>query len=170
MAEPSTFETIRGWLHAHPGLFGMEESDGNLVLFELAHQKLITLEPGHLERVEERPNAQFPSQSYLILLFENGKQLVLCDQGFAFPPDTTNTGPLEIPTAVFCLRDFHHMVSQLLQLEPERRKEMVDIVMILIALLDGARGVGLEVGKEEREVEGYLKRIEAGLPLVGLIA
>jgi hypothetical protein len=159
----ASFKTIKTWIQINPGPFGAEETKDTLTLVDMAWQKMRIIERHDIFEVHERHNKQSPQQSYLLVVFQTGEQLVLAAQGFAFAPDTTHTGPLALPLDVVCMQDYHHMVGQLLQLESERRREAIDIIMLLVALLDGAKKVGLEVGREEREVERYLERVEKGL-------
>jgi hypothetical protein len=113
--------------------------------------------------VIERKNSLKPNENYLVLMMESGQQLVMAPQGFAFPPDFTNTGPLPLPSQVYCTRDYQDLFEKLKWVsgEAERRREALDLVMTLIALLDGARGAGLEVDQETRAVEAILKQLEA---------
>jgi len=46
--------------------------------------------------------------------------------------------------------------------EADRGREAMQIVMLLIAILDGARTVGLEVGAETQAVEEILTVLEKG--------
>jgi hypothetical protein len=88
--------------------------------------------------------------------------VALADVGFAFAPSTASTGPLPDLPATFCFRDFRHLASgaEALLGEDGREREAIAAVMLGIALLDGARAVGFEVGREERELESLLRRLE----------
>jgi hypothetical protein len=57
--------------------------------------------------------------------------------------------------------DYEAMVAQVRSADEGHRAEALQLVMALIALLDGARAVGLDVGREEREVNALLERLDA---------
>jgi hypothetical protein len=60
------------------------------------------------------------------------------------------------------MRDFYNLFQKLKHMaaEEDRRREALDLVMILIAVLDGGRGVGLDLDPETREVEAILDQLE----------
>ena len=106
------------------------------------------------------------NDAYLVLLFENGSQLALVDPGgVAFAPSTENSGPVPGLPPVVCLKDFltlkgrvdHHLYDH--PDEPPPR-ECLDMMMICIATLDGARAVGFDVGDLEGQLEKSLNEIE----------
>ena len=85
--------------------------------------------------------------------------------GIAFAPSTENTGPLRDLPPVVALKDFFTLkarVDHYLYDHPDEPlpKEVLDLVMICIATLDGARSVGFEVGDLEGALEKSLKEIE----------
>jgi hypothetical protein len=101
-------------------------------------------------------------EPYLVLVFHDGRQVALADVGFAFAPSIASTGPLPDLPQTFCFRDFRHLsqgIEGLLE-EEGRESEALQAVLLAIALLDGARAVGFEVGREERALEGLLRRLE----------
>jgi hypothetical protein len=64
--------------------------------------------------------------------------------------------------ATLCFADFRHLsqgIESLLEQE-NREKEALGAVMLCIALLDGARAAGLEVGREERRLDALLRALE----------
>jgi hypothetical protein len=66
---------------------------------------------------------------------------------------------------VVCLKDFFTLkvrVDHYLYDHPDEPlpKEVLDLVMICIATLDGARAVGFDIGDLEGELEKSLKEIE----------
>ena len=150
--------------HRHAVLFD-EPGDA---LFDVFAAKSIPLESGDLERVEERKDRQ-TGQPYLALGYGTGRQLALSDAGVAFAPDPSNSGPVEdLPPAV-CLRDFRGLLERLqheLYGHPEREpaRDAVKLVMMCIAILDGARAAGFDVSREERELEGDLAELERRAP------
>jgi hypothetical protein len=66
---------------------------------------------------------------------------------------------------VVCWRDFRAVAAQVEHVvtvhpdEPPSR-EVADMLMYLVAFLDGARAAGFEVAAEEKLVEGHLSALE----------
>lgn len=153
-------ETLRRWLQANPGIFAHHEESEAMEFADIATAKIRRVVWSDVDAIELGQN-RASNESYVILLLRSGAQLVLCPQGFAFAPDFRNTGPLPLPTSVFCLRDYEAILAQLQHIDPDRKKEALELVMVLIALLDGASAVGLNVESEARAVDALLRRIEA---------
>jgi hypothetical protein len=138
----------------------MEEPHGAR-LYEPGSNKELQVLWDELAQVEEKKSAE-RSAPYLLLLFQDGRQLALADVGFAFAPSTVNTGPLPDLPPVLCFRDFRHLASgvEALLSEKDREREALAAVLVCIALLDGARAAGLPVDREERRLDGLLRQLE----------
>jgi hypothetical protein len=130
-------------------------------LLEPASGKELRVRWGDLSQVEEKQTPLRPS-SYLVLLWNDGRQVALADVGFAFAPSTVNTGPLPDLPQTLCFRDFRHLSQGIdaLLAEEGREREALGAILVCIALLDGARAAGLEVGREERRLEALLRALE----------
>jgi hypothetical protein len=140
----------------------LEDADGKGArLLEPGSGKELHVRWSELAGVEERSTPLRPAP-YLVLAFEDGRQLALADVGFAFAPSTVNTGPLPDLPATFCFADFRHLAQGIESLlaEEGREKEALGAVMLCIALLDGARAAKLDVSREERRLDGLLRRLE----------
>jgi hypothetical protein len=140
----------------------LEDEDGKGArLLEPGTAKELRLRWDDLARVEERSTALRPAP-YLVLLFQDGRQVALADVGFAFAPGTANTGTLSNLPATFCFADFRHLSQgiETLLSEEGREKEALGAILMCIALLDGARAAGLDVAREERRLEGLLRALE----------
>jgi len=154
---------VRAWVqtHRHVVLFDEESSS----LMDVASGKTIRLPWQELKAFEEKVHPE-TRDNYLVLLFENGTQVALVDPGgIAFAPSTENTGPLRDLPPVVCLKDFFTLkgrVDHYLYDHPDEPppKEVLDLVMICIATVDGARAVGFDVADLEGELEKSLKEIE----------
>lgn len=155
---------IDRWLHNYPGVFSNQRSDDHIELIELFSKKYLRIKRSDIAAFELRKNALQENESYVIVLLNHGKQLILCKQGFAFAPDFTNTGDLQLPNQVYCMRDFYYLFesANALLVHHDRRREILDVLMSLIAILDGARGVGLEIGTEEQTLQRLLNQLESG--------
>jgi hypothetical protein len=154
---------LRAWVETHRHAVLYDEENPSLI--DVASGKTIRLPWQEVTAFEEKVHAE-TGDIYLVLLFENGIQVALVDPGgIAFAPSTENTGPLREPPPVVCIKDFFTLKGRLdhyLYDHPDQPppKEALDLVMICIATLDGARAVGFEVGDLEGELEKSLKEIE----------
>ena len=154
---------LRAWVetHRHVVLFDEESSS----LMDVTSGKTIRLPWQDVRAFEEKVHPE-TKDNYLVLLLENGTQIALVDPGgIAFAPSTENTGPLPDLPPVVCLKDFYTLKGRVDHYLYDHRdepppKEVLDLVMICIATLDGARAVGFEVGDLESELEKSLKEIE----------
>jgi hypothetical protein len=115
--------------------------------------------------LEERTDAD-TGRPYLALALGDGASLALADQGLAFAPVTASTGPLpDLPRAV-CHRDLQAAEGRLTHFlldhpgDPPGRGH-VETFRFCLAVVDGARAVGFDVGPEERRLERILGELEA---------
>jgi hypothetical protein len=154
---------VRTWAERHRQSVLYDEETS--FLMDVASGKTIRLPWPELKAFEEKIHPE-TKDSYLVLLFENGNQIALVDPGgIAFAPSTDNTGPLRDLPPVVCLKDFFTLkgrVDHYLYDHPDEPppKQALDLVMICIATLDGARAAGFDVADLEGELEKSLKEIE----------
>jgi len=154
---------IRAWVeaHRHVVLFDQESSS----LLDVASAKSIRLPLRDLKAFEEKIHPE-TKDTYLVLLFEDGNQIALADPGgVAFAPSTVNTGPVQNLPRVVSLKDFQTLkgrIDHYLYDHPDEPppKESLDLVMICIATLDGARAAGFDVADLEGELDKSLREIE----------
>jgi hypothetical protein len=154
---------VRAWLETHRQEVLYDEEASSLM--DVASGKKIRLPWPELQAFEEKIHPE-TKDTYLALLFENGKQIALVEPGgIAFVPSTVNTGPLQDLPPVVCLKDFFTLkgrVDHYLYDHPDEPppKEALALVMICIATLDGARAVGFDVADLEGELEKSLNEVE----------
>ena len=154
---------LRRWAETHKQAALYDEASATI--FDVASGKSVRLAWSDLTAFEEKIHPE-TQENYLVLLFENGTQVVLVDPGgIAFAPSTANSGPVENLPGVVCLRDFltlKQRVDHYLYDHPDQPppRECLDLVMICIATLDGARAVGFDVSDLEGELEKSLAEIE----------
>jgi hypothetical protein len=156
-------DLIRRWVQAHPQAALYDEDNGTLL--DVASGRSVRPAWRDLTALEEKIHPE-TKENYLVFLFEDGRQIALVDPGgVAFAPLTVNSGPVENLPPVVCLRDFltlkeriDHYLYQHRDQPPPR--ECLDLVMICIAALDGARAVGFNVGDLEAELEKSLDELE----------
>ena len=154
---------VRLWAaaHGHALLYDDESS----ILLDVASQKRLKFSWRDVTAFEEKTHPE-TGDRYLVLLFENGKQIALVDPGgVAFAPSTENSGAAQNLPAVVCLRDFSTLkqrIDHYLYDHPDDPppRECLDLIMICIATLDGARAVGFDVGDLEAELERALNEVE----------
>lgn len=161
---------VRETLRAHcaqPPRSVLYDEDGGLFL-DVASGKTLAVPESQIHSIQTRidPKTQRP---YVALLLEDGRALALAEAGIAFAPAFTNTGALEELPAAVCWNDFHTLVRQLKHelyghpgLEPGAAT--VRVLMCCLAIVDGARAAGFEVGREEHELEWHLKELERRAP------
>jgi hypothetical protein len=154
---------VESFLRENPGRFALlPDDDGRgAQLLEAGTGKALRIRWDEIASAAVKQNPVRPAP-YLVLVFADGRQIALADVGFAFAPSTASTGPLPDLPATFCFRDFRHLASgaDALLGEEGREREAVAAVLLGIALLDGARAAGLDVSREERELEALLRRLE----------
>jgi hypothetical protein len=162
-ASPSEIAAQVAQFCAAPG--GAVQWDGEgKTLRDRFSGKTLALDPAQIQELVLRPAAD-ASERYLLIVREDGRQLALARAGIAFPPDLRNAGALPGMPQVVCFRDFASVIGQVEHVlgahpaEPPGR-ELLDLVRYCIALLDGARAAGFEVGEEERRLERDLAEIE----------
>jgi hypothetical protein len=154
---------VQLWAETHTQAALYDE--GSATIFDVASGKSLRLAWRDLTAFEEKIHPE-TQESYLVMLFENGTQVALIDPGgVAFAPSTENCGAVENLPPVVCLRDFltlkqrvdHYLYAHADEPPP---RECLNLIMICIATLDGARGVGFDVGDFEKELEKSLNDIE----------
>jgi hypothetical protein len=155
--------SVRQWIERHKRAVLYDEETSTLL--DVASGKSVNLPWRDMTTFEEKVHPE-TSDTYLVLLFENGKQIALVDPGgVAFAPSTENSGPVQDLPPVVCLRDFHTLkqrVDHHLYDHPDEPppRETLNLIMICIATLDGARAVGFDVADLEGELEKSLNEIE----------
>lgn len=147
--------------HKHAVLY----DDESATLRDVASGKAVRLAWGEVSAFEEKTHPE-TGDVYLVLLFENGTQIALVDPGgVAFAPSTANSGPVENLPPVVCLRDFltlKQRIGHYLYDHPDEPppRECLNLIMICITVLDGAREVGFDVGDLEGELDKSLYELE----------
>jgi hypothetical protein len=156
-------QKVRLWAGSHRHVVLYDEE--NSIFLDVGSGKQIRVAWADLKDFAEKAHPETQDR-YLVLLFENGTQVALVDPGgIAFAPSTENSGPLRELPPVVCLKDFFTLkgrIDHYLHDHPDEPppKETLDLVMICIATLDGARAVGFDVGDLEAELQKSLNEIE----------
>lgn len=156
-------DVIQAWLKNNPmALRGRFDGD-ILSLIEVGTQKQISFDVKTVANYRLTPHPQGLGD-YLNLVFENGHEIVLCHAGIAFSPSFASTGPLPDAPPVTCLTDYYALLHNLdlIRTDPTRKPEALLLFQVLISILDGAKAVGLDVGREEEALDAKLREFEAG--------
>lgn len=154
---------IKLWTEQHKDVVLYD--DENSILIDGASGKTLHLLWQNVTTCDEKSHPE-TGAPYWVLLFDNGIQLVLVDPGgVAFAPSIVNLGSVQGLPQVVCLKDFYTVKGQVDHYlydhpnEPPPRA-CLDWVMICIAILDGARVIGFDVGDLEGELEKSLNELE----------
>ncbi len=159
-------QAVEAWTRAHPGIFELHDEPDGVRLRDVATGKPLRVRAEEVAEVETRKNWNTGAE-YLALAFAEKPPLALADAGFVFALDTRNTGALEGAPPSMSFRDYRKLHAHLAHLlpeqnDPQRRREALDLSLVLIASLDGARAVGLPTEAEEAELEELIRRLESG--------
>ena len=161
LAEASS--KVRQWCELHP--MAVLYDDDAAVFLDVTSGKSLPIAWTDVTGFEEKIHPE-TGESYLVLMLEQGQQIALVDPGgVAFAPSTINSGPVQDLPAVVCLKDFFTLRQRVDHYLYEHRdeappRECLDLIMMSIAILDGARAVGFEVGDLEGELEKSLHELE----------
>ena len=154
---------VRQWSERHPT--AVLYDDDSALFLDVPSGKSLRVSWNDVTGFEEKIHPE-TGEPYLVLMFEQGGQIALVDPGgVAFAPSTVNSGPVENLPPVVCLKDFFTLkqrVDHYLYDHPNEAppRECLDLIMICIAILDGARAMGFEVGDLEGELEKSLNEVE----------
>lgn len=171
MAEPlrgvEAQVALRERIERMPRTFTLVEDHGNplapVTVLENDSGKQLRFAMGQVLQVEDDRSPDTGTR-YLRLWLDDGRHLALSGIGFVFQPLTHSTGPLpDLPPAA-SFRDFQKLYRHLDHLMTDhhegREREALQVLMVLLAFLDGARALGLSVDEEERTLEPILERLE----------
>jgi hypothetical protein len=159
-------QRLAAWLVSRPGLFDLQRTPEGVRLVEVTTGKTLKLLADKVLELETRRDS-LSDAPYLLLRLDGAPAVALADAGFVFDLDTRNTGAIPNAPPAMSFRDYRKLLRHLQHLadsqtDPEHRREALDVSMILIASLDGARALGLQTEVEEGELETIIRRLEAG--------
>jgi len=154
-------DAITLWLKKNPIVFRHRWDGDELTLGEYASGKSVSYDIRQFCDFRLMPHPQ-GFADYLNLVFDDGRQIVLCHAGLAFSPSFASTGPLPDAPPVSCLADYHKLLSTLkdLMAEDGRKGELLTLFNVLLSILDGAREIGLDISQEEEDLDKLLEKFE----------
>ena len=154
---------VRHWAERHSGVVLYD--DGESTLLDVASGKTVRLHWAEVAAFQEKTHPE-TGEAYIVLLFENGKQIALADPGgIAFAPSYDNAAPVGHLPAVVCLGDLltlKQRIDHYVYQHPDEPvpRESLDLIMACICILDGARAVGFDVADLEGQLESSLNEVE----------
>lgn len=165
MDRNSFLAELTAWLTANPGVFEHRVDGSELTLLEIATGKQRVLRGDDVEAIREKRNRQ-SGVRYPILFLQGGLQLAITDLGFCFASSFASSGEIPGAPAVVSFGDFRKLFgeAQHAAADPDRRKDALDLLMLCITIIDGARDVGFDVGREEERLDRLLRTVEASDP------
>ncbi len=135
-----------------------------ITVIENFSKKTLTFSYGQVVSVQEARSPQTQTR-YVRVKLDDERAFALAGVGIVFAPSFASTGPLPEcpPTASF--RDFEKLYRHVSHVVDEHHEghelEALQVFNVLLAFLDGARAIGLDVGEEERRLESILEKLEA---------
>ena len=149
------------WLSDYPGIFTWTELKNGIDLVEVTTRKARSFFYPEVTNWRRKENPEGVGD-YLNLVFENGNELVLSHAGFAFSPSFVSTGKVDGLPEVLCFQDYQRFQIHLdhLYKNPQQKKEALRALMSCMALLEGAKLVGLDISAEEKTLEPILNWLE----------
>lgn len=159
------FNIISVWLKNNPLVF-IHRLDGDiLTLTENFSQKKISL---NLKNITKHKITSHPQglPAYLNLVFDNGLEVVLTHAGLAFTPQFQNTGFIKDAPEAVSMSDYDRLLQNLrfLMDDEQRRNEAILLFQLLISILDGARAIGFDIGREEEVLDKLFTDFEQKVP------
>ncbi|HEY3450442.1 MAG TPA: hypothetical protein VGK67_29070 [Myxococcales bacterium] len=155
-------QTLRAFCARHPSWALFDEPTGDLL--EIASGKRLQIRLSELVAVEERPNSQ-SGVPYLMLGFGDGHEIAIADIGIAFAAVTPAVPHAPTLPPVVCMQDFlaayaqlrHHVVDH-----PDEKpdRSVLDLMVLALGILEGARVAGFDISREERELDAVLSELE----------
>ncbi|MBI2082892.1 MAG: hypothetical protein HYT76_04920 [Deltaproteobacteria bacterium] len=154
-------ETVQKWLTDYPTVFVSQEIPNGILLREITTSKEHSIEYPKVTQFRRREHPEGLGD-YLNLVFEGGRELVLCHAGFAFSPSYLSTRSLNLLPDVVCFQDFYRLLGHLEHLyqEETQRDETIKTLTSCLAILEGARLTEFDVSAEEKRVETILNWLE----------
>jgi hypothetical protein len=132
-------------------------------ILERSSGKVLSFAPGAVTDLEEDRDPVRGGR-YLRIRLDDGRNFAMAGMGFVFAPSFVSTGPVSDCPSTACMMDFqklfHHLSHLVDEVEQGRDQEAMQVIMILLAYLDGARALGLDIGSEEEKLERQLARLE----------
>ncbi len=159
---------VKAWLERNPVPFDVREDPkaptAPVTLVERLSGKTLAFPWGAIRLAEARQHPTTGTPFFRIVL-DDGRVFALSALGFIFAPSFTATGPLPDCPAAACFLDYEKLLRHLEHLakedHEEHRREALSVLMVLLAFLEGARAIGLDVHAEEAHLEPILTRLES---------
>lgn len=147
----------------YPAIFTTQDVPHGISLTEINTQKSRTILYPEVTQWRRKANPEGLGD-YINLVFEDNCELVLCHAGFAFAPSYIAGQPARALPSVVCFQDYFRLRGHLEHLYRDRAvdqiAEMLSTLMQCLAILAGAKLVGLECDEEEISLEPIINWLE----------
>ncbi len=155
-------QTIRAFCEHHPTWVLFDELARTLL--EVGSGKRLPLPAHELTEAVERQNTTM-EEPYLLVELGDGREVALSSMGFAFAPISPNVPQAPPIPPVVCLADFRTIQEKLRHQafdHPEEKlsRTVLDLMVLALGILEGARHIGLDISHEERQLEAVLGELE----------
>jgi hypothetical protein len=160
---PAQRALLERFVRSRPAALALDPEAG--LLLDVGCGKVLALDWTRVASLSEERDGD-TGRPYLLVTLGDGAAFALADQGIAFAPGTGASGPLPGLPAAVCLRDLAAAEGRLTHFledhpgEPPERGHL-DAFLFCLAVVEGARRAGFDVGPEERRLEGILEALEA---------
>jgi len=153
---------LERFVRARPLALAIDPDAG--LLLDVSAGKVLALDWTRVASVSEQADGD-SRRPYLLVTLGDGGAFALADQGIAFAPSIRSSGPLPGLPAAVCLRDLAGAEGRLTHFLLDHPGEQpgrvhLDTFMFCLAVVDGARDAGFDVGPEERRLERILNELE----------
>ncbi|MBK8013282.1 MAG: hypothetical protein IPK13_18250 [Deltaproteobacteria bacterium] len=158
---------LRAWLAYHATRYAVLESGkgakATLTIIEQPRAKQLSFAIGGIRSVVTAIDTH-AGGDYLRVMLEDGRSFALSKFGFVFAPRFEATGPLPDCPATACFVDYDRIFGHLQHLAQDvhagQHDDALRVFFVLLAFLEGARAIGLDVEREEHALEQILQHIE----------
>lgn len=171
MGHETSAEILGEWLSARSNTFAILEDPNSgstatllpVTVIERATDKRISFAWGQVRQAELARNHD-TGASYVRVFLDDDRRFAFAGMGIVFAPSFASTGPLPDCPSTACFFDYHRLFGHLEHLVADRHEEhgheALRVLMVLLAFIDGARALGVDVSSEERALDEKLERLE----------
>ena len=151
-------------LHLAIGVIEEDKPEGGvLTLVERDTERRLRFALAEVTFAEEGRSVD-TGRRFLRVGLEDGRTFALSALGIIWAPVFVSTGPVADCPGAATFRDFDKLRRHLDHLVHDHHdgheREALQVFMVLLAFVDGARAIGFDVSPEERALEVILKRLE----------
>jgi hypothetical protein len=159
---------VKEWLARNPIVFDVIEDPKSttspVTIVERLSGKTLSF-PWAAIRLAELRQLPGSGTPFYKLDLDDGRSFAVSGLGFIFEPSFVSTGPVPDTPGSACFLDYQKLLRHFEHLaqdgHEEHQREALQVLMVLLSFLDGAREIGLDVSDEEQHLEPILTRLES---------